>query len=127
MVIYPDIEKILVSYVKTTLNAIAGYENVKVSTIKSTDDKLSEVVITASYNSDINQVMRNASAVIDVYSDTYEKASTLSLLVDSIIREATVDGIKKVDVVLGPTRTAEASQSELRSLSVDFIVKATNR
>jgi hypothetical protein len=127
MVIYPDIEKILVSYIKTTLNAIEGYENVKVSTIKSTEDKLSEVVITATYNSDINQVMRNASAVIDVYSDTYEKANTLSLLVDSIIRDATVDGIKKVDVVLGPTRTAEASQSELRSLSVDFIVQANNR
>jgi len=127
MIIYPDIEKILVSFLKTRLSAIAGYENVKVSTIKSMDDKLSEVIINGNYNGDISQVHRTASAVIDVYSDTYEKASSLSLLIDSLIREATVEGIKKVEVVLGPTRTAESSQSERRSLSVDFVVKANDR
>jgi hypothetical protein len=127
MIIYPDIEKIIVSYLKTELNSIAGYETVKVSTIKSKEDLLSEVIINGSYNSDINKVMRSASAVIDVYSDTYEKANTLGLLVDALIRDATISGIKKIDVVVGPTRTTEASQSERRSLSIDLIVKANDR
>ena len=126
MVIYPDIEKILVSYIKSTLNIMTGYETVKVSTIKSKNDLISEVVITGSYNTDINQLTRSASAVIDVYADSYDKANTLALLVDAIIRTATVEGVKKVDVVVGPTRTAEASQSEKRSLSIDLTVKGND-
>jgi len=126
MVIYPDIEKILVSYMKSALNIIAGYETVKVSTIKSKNDSTTEVIITGSYNTDINKVTRAASAIIDIYADTYENANTLALLVDALIREATVEGIKKVDVVVGPTRTAEASQSEKRSLSIDLTVKGND-
>ena len=126
MVIYPDIEKILISYIKSTLNIIAGYETVYVSTVKSGKDNLNEVIITGSYNTDITKVTRNASAVIDVYGQSYNEANTLSLLVDAIIREATVEGIKRVDVVVGPTRTAEASQSEKRSISIDLTVKGND-
>lgn len=125
MVIYPDIDELLISYLKDTLLVITGYENVNIAPVKSMNDNASEVIVTASYNRDISQVHRNASAVIEVYADTFEKANTLSLIVDALIREATVNGIKKVDVVVGPVRLAEASTSEKRSLSIDLVVKAT--
>lgn len=125
MVIYPDIDELLITYLKDTLLVITGYENVNIAPIKSMNDNASEVIVTASYNRDISQVHRNASAVIEVYADTFEKANTLSLIVDALIREATVNGIKKVDVVVGPVRLAEASTSEKRSLSIDLVVKAT--
>lgn len=126
MVIYSDIEKTLVSYLKSTLNAMPEYINVRVATVKSKENSLPEVIIKGAYNADINQVLRAASAVIDVYATSYEEANRLSLIVDAFIREATVGDIKKVDVVLGPTRTIEQSQMEKRSLSVDFVVKANN-
>lgn len=126
MVIYPDIEKVVIAYLKANLLTITGYENVNIATIKSKNNNLNEVIITGAYNSDINQVMRNASAVIDIYANSYEEANTLALLTDALIREATVNNIKQVLVVVGPTRTIEQSQQEKRSISVDFVVKAND-
>jgi len=125
MVIYPDIDELLISYLQSTLLTITGYENVNIAPIKSMNDTASEVIVTAAYNSDVSKVHRNASAVLEVYADTFEKANTLSLIVDALIREATVNGIKKVEVILGPVRTDEKSTLEKRSLSVDLVVKAT--
>jgi hypothetical protein len=125
MVIYPDLEEIIISYFKDNLLTIEGYENVNIAPVKSMDDNASEVIVNASYNNDISQVHRNASLILEVYSDTFEKANTLSLIVDALIREATVGSIKKVDVIVGPVRLSEASTLEKRSLSVDLVVKAT--
>jgi hypothetical protein len=125
MVIYPDIEEIIINYFKDNLLTITGYENVNIAPIKSMNDNASEVIITAAYNADISQVHRNASLVLEVYSDTFEKANTLALVVDALIREATVNEIKKVTVVVGPVRLTESSTSEKRSLSVDLVIKAT--
>ena len=125
MVIYPDIEELIIAYLKSNLLTITGYENVNIAPIKSMNDNASEVIIQGAYNNDISKVHRAASLVIEVYADTFEKANTLSLIVDALIREATVNDIKKVDVVVGPIRLAEASSSEKRSLSVDLVVKAT--
>jgi len=125
MVIYPDLEEIIISYFKDNLLTIEGYENVNIAPVKSMNDNASEVIVNASYNNDISQVHRNASLILEVYSDTFEKANTLSLIVDALIREATVGSIKKVDVIVGPVRLSEASTLEKRSLSVDLVVKAT--
>ena len=125
MVIYPDIDAIIISYLKDNLLTITGYENVNIAPVKSMNDNASEVIVTGAYNSDISKVHRSASLILEVYSDTFEKANTLALIVDALIREATVNEIKKVDVVLGPVRLAEPSTSEKRSLSVDLVVKAT--
>jgi hypothetical protein len=125
MVIYPDIEKIIVSYLSNALTNI-GETDVKVRINKSKDNDIKEVIITGSYTSEISPVHKTASIVVDIYCPTHEEANTLSLIVDSLIRGATVEGIKKVDVVLGPVRTAEASQSQKRSMSVDLVVQASN-
>ena len=100
--------------------------DVKVSVKKSKENNLKEVIITANYIDEVTRVHRNATAVLDIYAPTYGEANSLSLTVESLIREATVGGIKKVEVVLGPTRTTELTQSERRSISVDLVIKANN-
>ena len=126
MVIYPDIEELIIDYLKDNLLTITEYSDVRIGHTKSKNDNLSEVIVTGSYNRDLSEVHRSASLVLEVYANTYEKASTLALIVDSLIREATVDAIKKVEVTVGPIRLAEASTSEKRSLSVDLVVKSTS-
>lgn len=125
VVIYPDIEELIISYLKDNLLTIAGYENVNIAPIKSMSDTASEVIVTGSYQRDLSDVHRDASLLLEVYADTFEKANTLSLIVDALIRAATVNNIKKVEVVVGPVRLADASPLEKRSLSVDLVVKAT--
>lgn len=123
MIKYPDIEITLVSFLKEELEQ-AGEENIIVSTKKSKTNGLKEIIITANYNNEITPVHRIASAIIDIYAPTYAEANTLSLTVESIIREATTGEIKKVEVIVGPTRTTETTQSERRTISIEMVVKA---
>lgn len=125
MIIFEDIEKTLVAYLKETFE-YEGEQNIIVSTKKSKQNGLKEVIITANYVNEITQVHRNASAVLDIYAPTYAEASRLGFLTEAFIREATVGDIKKVEVVLGPTRTTEQTESERRSISVDLVIKANN-
>lgn len=125
MIIFSDLEIILVDYLKEQLEAI-DMADVKVSVKKSKENNLKEVIITANYIDEVTRVHRNATAVLDIYAPTYGEANSLSLTVESLIREATVGDIKKVEVVLGPTRTTELTQSERRSISVDLVIKANN-
>lgn len=125
MIIFSDLEIILVDYLKEQLEAI-DMADVKVSVKKSKENNLKEVIITANYIDEVTRVHRNATAVLDIYAPTYGEANSLSLTVEALIREATVGDIKKVEVVLGPTRTTELTQSERRSISVDLVIKANN-
>lgn len=124
-VIYPDIEEIIIAYLKDNLLTISGYENVNIAPVKSMNDNGSEVIVTGAYQRDLSDVHRDASLLLEIYAETFEKANTLSLVVDALIRAATVNNIKKVEVVVGPVRLPDASPLEKRSLSVDLVVKAT--
>jgi hypothetical protein len=125
-VIFPDIEPILVSHLQTEL-ASYGYEDTYVATKKAQPDDPQEtqVIITASYGQTNDFVLRNASAVIDVYADSYAGASELGLLVATIVLGVPGDDIKKAEVVLGPVRQADEAPQEKRSMSVDFVVKGS--
>lgn len=125
MIIFSDLEVILVDYLKEKF-AELEMDDIKVSVKKSKQNDIKEVIITANYNDEITHVHRNASAVLDIYAPTYAEANSLSLIVEALIREATVGDIKKVEVVLGPTRTTELTTSERRSISVDLVIKANN-
>lgn len=125
MIIFSDIETVLVEHMKQKFNEL-DMQDIIVSVKKSKQNGLKEVIITGNYNDEFTPVHRSASAVIDVYAPTYGEANSLSLIVEALIREATVGDIKKVEVVLGPTRTTELTQSERRSISVDLIIKANN-
>lgn len=125
MIIFSDIETVLVEHMKQKFNEL-NMDDIIVSVKKSKQNGLKEVIITGNYNDEFTPVHRSASAVIDVYAPTYGEANSLSLIVEALIREATVGDIKKVEVVLGPTRTTELTESERRSISVDLIIKANN-
>jgi len=124
MIIFPDIEKTLVSYFKTALTGV------RVATKHSQPDETQpakELVITVFYGSETdNKVTKNASLLLEAFADTYANANTLGLQVESLIRGVVGTEIKLAEVLRGPSRTNEEGQQECRSLDVALIVKATD-
>lgn len=125
-ILYPDIEQTLVSYFNTALDG----ENVRVATKHSPPGQSTpakQLVITVSYGAETDQrVTKDATATIEVYSDSYADASSLALLVDALVRDCVGEEIKKAEVRLGPVRTTEVSGQEKRSLDVALVVKGTS-
>ena len=124
-VIFPDIELTLVSYFNT---ALAG-QGVRVGTIHSQPDEttpLKELVITAAYNEEVNYVTKRATVTLEVYASDYQTASSLGLLVESLVRGAVGEEIKRVSVRLGPVRNIEETEYEKRSLDVELVVKGSD-
>lgn len=124
-VIFPDIEKTLVSYFATALAA----EGVRVGTKKAQPDETQptkEIVLTVAYNAEQNYVTKMASAVIEVYASDYATANSLALLVEALVRDCTGAEIKKAEVRLGPVRIADESTLEKRYLDVNLVVKGTD-
>lgn len=121
-VVFPDIEPILVSYLSGILSG-----DVYVATKKAQpDDPQSyQVIITGSYGQTLDHVRREASAVIDIYADSYSEASDLAVFVSAVIPQVVGDVIKKSEVILGPVRQTDEAPQEKRSISVDFIVKGS--
>jgi hypothetical protein len=125
MVIFPDVEIVLVSYLKSAL-ASSGESSVRVGTKKSQPDQTrpaEQVVVIASYDFEVEYVTKLATATIEVYANTYARANRLGLLVESLIRGSVGEDIKRVRVRLGPVRTTEESDQERRSLDVELVIK----
>lgn len=121
-VIFPDIEKTIVAYLKSVLAS-----NVLVAVKKAPADKAGvnkQVVVTAAYQGEEQHVMKTASVTIDVFANTYADCSELALLVDAHIRGVVGHPIKKASVLLGPVRIAEQA-GEHRSLDVEVIVQGS--
>lgn len=130
-ILFPDIEKVLVSSLIDSLAGItdALAEEVRVGTIKTQPgltQPAKEVVITASYNATSQAMIRSATATIEVFANDYETASSLALLIAALVCNAPGDSIKRAVVTLGPLRLAEASTQEARSMSVDLTVKGAD-
>lgn len=130
-VIFPDIEKTLVTYFNTALAAqdtdLAS--DVRVATKKAQPDETQpskEIILTVSYNAEQDYVMRDASAVIEIYASDYATANELALLVDALVRDCTGTEIKLAEVRLGPVRIGEEGPYEKRYLDVRLVVKGTN-
>lgn len=131
MVIFPDIEKTLVSYLVAALagNGSETAQGVRVGTKKAQPDEdqpAKEVVVTAAYNAEQDYVVKTASVTLEVYAADYATANSLSLLVEALIRGCTGDEIKKAEVRLGPVRIAEEGTQEKRYLDVGLVVKGTD-
>lgn len=129
MFIYPDIEKVLVSYFNQALatqdtDLASG---VRVATKFSQPDENTpdkQLVIMANLDRETgDRVTRLGTVTLEVYASDYATASALGLLVEALVRGATVQGIKRAIVRLGPVRTTEDSQLERRSLDVEVIVQ----
>lgn len=124
-VIFPDIELTLVSYFNTALSG----QGVRVGTKKAQPDQTlptKELVVVAAYNEEIDYVSKRVSVTLEVYADDYATANSLALLVESAVRGAIGDPIKRVIVRLGPVRNVEETTYEKRSLDVELIVKGTD-
>lgn len=125
-ILYPDIEQTLVSYFNT---ALEGSE-VRVATKHSPPNQTTpanQLVITVSYGAETGQrVTKEATATLEVYSESYADASGLALYVEALVRDCVGDQIKKAEVRLGPVRTTEVSGQEKRSLDVALVVKGTS-
>lgn len=127
-VIFPDIEKTLVSYLNSVLPA-NGATGVRVGTKKAQPDEAQpeqELVLTAAYNAEQDYVRKTASVTIEVYADTYAAANDLSRLVAALMPGCVGEEIKLAEVRLGPVRISEDSTQEKRYLDVGLVVKGTD-
>lgn len=123
-IIFPDIEKTLVSYFSAHLSGV------RVATKHSQPDEeqpAKELVITVTYGAQTtSKVTKDATLILEAFADTYADANDLGLLVESLVMDCVGDEIKMAEVRLGPSRTNEEGQQECRSLDVALIVKATD-
>ncbi len=124
-IIYPDIEKTLVAYLEDLLDP-----DTRVGTKKLAGDATQpakQVVVQVAYSNDkTTPVLRFAGVIVDIFADTYEDASDLAFLVEALLRECTGEQIKKVELIAGPSRIAEETPQERRTLSLEVTVKGTD-
>lgn len=131
MVIFPDVELLLVEYLQTQLDlqATTLASNVRVATKVAPPNitrPAKQLVVNASYSQEFDFVLKRATVTLDVYASNYADATNLGLLVEALVRGATGTQIKAVTVLLGPVRTTEETDYERRSLDVEVVVKGTD-
>ena len=123
-VIYPDIEATLVAHLKTALGSGVNVATKKVA--PGLTQPAQQVVITANYVGDKEQMLKYAGLVVDIYADGDIAATNLALLTEAHLRTAVVGAIKKVEILSGPTRQGDDADQEKRSISAEVVVKATS-
>lgn len=124
-VLFPDIEKTVVSFIKGQLVGSA-YAGARVATKKNLPDEATpsmQVVVTVAYDAELSYVLKTASLTLDVYADDYATASGLALWLESKIRLLAGDPVKQVTVRLGPVRGADDTRQEVRMIDVELLVK----
>ena len=124
MIIFPDIEITLVDVLSDY------FEDVRVATKKAPADQQpsSQIVITATYANEksVSPVLRYAGVVLDIYADDYATASGLALEATAVLQTATVEGIKQVSIISGPTRMGDDTGQEHRAVSAEVVVRAND-
>ena len=131
-VIFPDIEKILVQGLQSALDARSESfaQDVAVSTIKPASDVTPYpdriVVIRGDGGPRLDHVRKLERAGITIWAEDYQTASSLGYLVEALVKELTIDGIKLVDIALSPVRVAEETQQECRYMTIEVITQGTN-
>jgi len=131
MVIFPNVERILVAGLSAALEARTETyaADVLVTTKKPAADAVQParcVVIRADGGATLDDVRKTERVGITVWADTYADASDLAHLVAALSKSVTGADIKKVDVSLSPTRLGEENQQEARYLVLELIVKGSN-
>jgi hypothetical protein len=130
-IIYPDIEKIIVAFLKAELDSLSDplAANVRVATKKAApdlDQPAKQVVVVGAYDGTLDGPLRSANLVLDVYAADYDTASSLALLVAALIVQCIGDPIKRAVVTVGPVRLTDETPEEKRSISVDLTVKGSH-
>lgn len=133
--IFPDIEKLFVSAIKTELqgstNPVAS--GVTVATIKPAADvnpyPTKIVTVRADGGAMIERDLTRLERLgINVYASTYANASELARLVESIVRTVRPSGVKLVETSMSPIRvdTASTTAPEQRYMTFEVTVKAAD-
>lgn len=120
MVIFPDIEAIVVAYLKSVLNP-----EIFVATKKPIGDNqpAQQVIVTAAYNAESERMLRTAALTLEVYAMGDIEATELALVVEAWMRECSNQYIKKATLRLGAVRMREESQMEKRAIDIELTVK----
>jgi hypothetical protein len=132
VVIFPDVEKILVGALKDSLltRSETYAQNVHVSTKKPAPDFSpypSKIVTIRSDGGPLKTDVTKLERVgINVYADAYDVASDLSKLVEALMRSLTGEYIKLVEIILSPVRVDEMSEEEVRYMTLELVVKGSN-
>lgn len=124
---FPDLETILVSYLKQALSSSQSSvaHNVHVATQHVPSGEAQpqkQVLVHASYNANQTEVTKFATVVLDIYANDSLEATELALHVAAVIQLCTGSEIKRATVRLGPVRTTEKGQQERRSLDIELVV-----
>jgi hypothetical protein len=123
-VLFPDVEKILIAFLKQSLP-----EDVYVSVKKPAPEAQAspkQVIVNLSYNQERWFVTKLCSLTLECYAESYDDANALGLLTEALIRESVGEVVKRVTVRLGPVRTTEEGQQERRSLDVELVIAGSN-
>jgi hypothetical protein len=126
-VLFPDIEKTVVAFIKAQIVGTA-FASTRVATKKNFPDEIApqtQIVVNVSYNEELNFVLKTASLTLEVFADDYATASSLGLWLESRIRLLAGDLVKQVIVRLGPVRMSDETRQEVRMIDVELLVKGT--
>lgn len=131
MVIFPDVEKILVAGLKASLDSReeAFTDSVYVSTKKpgpkTTPYPTKIITIRSDGGPQLDDVRKLERIGINVYANNYADASDLSRMVAALVRGLTGEYIKFVEIILSPVRVDEESQEEVRYMTLEVTTKGT--
>ena len=131
MVIFPDVEKILVAGLRAAIDVrTESYTNNVFIATKKPGPKTNPypnriITIRTDGGPQLDDVRKMERIGLTVYATTYEDASDLSRLVGALVRTLTGEYIKLVEVILSPVRVDEESQEEVRYMTLEVITKGT--
>ena len=126
MIIYPDIETVLVGYLKDDFGD-GAYVSVKKAPADLVPQPEFQVIVNVSPAAQKTAVTRYANVLVECYATTYAGANELGLYTEALLREATTTGhIKMIEILVGPTRIADESAYEKRNISAEVVIKASS-
>lgn len=133
--IFPDVEKLVVAAIKTGLENDGGdlASGVVVATIKPAANVKpypSKIVTVRGDGGPQRErnITKSERVGINVFANSYADASSLALLVDSIMRASVSGDIKAVETTMSPVRvnTDSTTAPEQRYMTFEIVVKASD-
>lgn len=130
--IFPDVEKLLVSRLKDSLQASTkSYASSVTVATKKPGPEVSPypariVTVRSDGGSSIERGLTKSERVgVNVYAANYSDASSLALLVDALMRTFNWGDIKLVNTSMSPVRVDNDGKEEQRYMTFELVVKAS--
>ena len=131
--IFPDVEKLLVSRLKDSLQSSSkSYASgVTVATKKPSAEVTSYPARIVTVRADgggslIRGLTKTERVGVNVYAANYSDASSLALLVEALMRTFNWGDIKLVDTSMSPVRVNNDGKEEQRYMTFELVVKASD-